>query len=93
MRDPAIRSGVIRSRAILALGLAGWPALAAAQSTALGAAIQTPAPSRTPSVVVPHAGIDPGMQVKPPRMPPSALQVIKPRITPAPGSDTVVMPK
>lgn len=54
-------------------------------------------PSRTGNqrmraVVVPDRGIDPGMRIKPPSMPPQSTPVIRPPTTTSDGS-AVVVPK
>ncbi len=58
---------------------------------------QMAAPSHTGSqrmraVVVPDRGIDPGMRIKPPSMPPQSTPVIRPPTTTSDGS-AVVVPK
>ncbi len=58
---------------------------------------QTAAPSHTGNqrmraVVVPNRGIDPGMRIKPPDMPPRSTPVIRPPTTTSDGS-AVVVPK
>lgn len=79
---------------IALLGLVVWPALASAQSVSPGAVLPPhPSPSGSPPVIVPHAGIDPRMRVRPPRLPHGSLGVIKPRALPTPGSNIVVVPK
>ena len=83
MNTPDCRPGAAGCRALIVLMLTGAPAAAGAQTT-------TP---QAPSVIVPHAGIDPGMRIKPPRLPAGSTPVIKPRTTPSPGSRTVVVPK
>jgi hypothetical protein len=43
-------------------------------------------------VLVPSRGVDPGMTVKTPRMPPQSTPVIRPKAT-TPDGTTVVVPK
>ena len=83
MNIPDYRSGAAGRWTLVVLMLSGAPAAAGAQTT-------TP---QAPSVIVPHAGIDPGMRIKPPRLPAGSTPVIKPPTTPSPGSRTVVVPK
>ena len=58
---------------------------------------QMAAPSRTGNqrmraVVAPDRGIDPGMRIKPPSMPPQSTPVIRPPST-TPDGSAVVVPK
>ena len=93
MRRTESRSPTIGSR-IAMLGLVVWPALASARATSSGT-VPPPHPSLpgAPAVIVPHGGIDPRMRVKPPRLAHGSLAIIRPRALPAPGSDTVVVPR
>lgn len=43
-------------------------------------------------VIVPKAGVDPGMKVKAPRMPMQSMPVIRPQLA-TPGGSPVVVPK
>lgn len=47
---------------------------------------------RMRAIVVPNRGIDPGMRIKPPSMPPQSTPVIRPPTTTSDGS-AVVVPK
>ncbi len=93
MRRTGSRPPPVGSRIVL-FGLVVWPALALAQAASPGAVLP-PRPSLpgAPSVIVPHAGIDPRMRVRPPRLPHGSLVVIKPRALPTPGSNAVVVPR
>ena len=57
-----------------------------------GAATTRPGSQRTRAVVVPNRGIDPGMRIKPPPMPPQSTPVIRPPTT-TPDGTAVVVPK
>ena len=83
--------GMRSAAALVMLGCGAGPALAV--EGAPGDAGSQVAVPRAPAVIVPHGDIDPGMRVRPPRLPPGTTPVIKPRTTPAPGSNTVVVPR
>ena len=93
MRSAAVLLMLGSSPALAADGAPGdaGPQVATPQSPSV---IVPPASApRAPSVIVPHGDIDPGMRVRPPRLPSGTTPVIRPRTTPAPGSSTVVVPK
>ncbi len=78
------------------LACAAFPA-ASVPGLAQTAGVQAVAPARPGSqrmhaVVVPDRGIDPGMRIKPPRMPPQSTPVIRPPTT-TPDGSAVVVPK
>ncbi len=57
-----------------------------------GAATARPGSQRMRAIVVPNRGIDPGMRIKPPPMPPRSTPVIRPLAT-TPDGTAVVVPK
>ena len=62
-----------------------------AQTAAGGGAVTVrPESRRMHAVVVPNRGIDPGMRIKPPPMPPRSTPVIRPPATTPDGSAVVV---
>ena len=103
-REWALRGSGMRAGAVLLmLGCGSSPALAARgapgdagpQGMPQSPSVIVPPSSapRAPSVIVPHGDIDPGMRVRPPRLSSGTTPVIRPRTTPAPGSNTVVVPR
>ena len=63
-----------------------------AQPVAGGGAVARPGNQRMRAVVVPDRRIDPGMRIKPPKMPAQSTPVIRPPAT-TPDGSAVVVPK
>ncbi len=63
-----------------------------AQTASQGTAATRPGSQRMHAVVVPDRGIDPGMRIRPPRMPPQSTPVIRPPTT-TPDGSAVIVPK
>jgi len=97
-----------RLRAVLVLGLLGAPFASTGASAQMSgrsgesaspgtatrpdAGIVTPDNGMSRGVIVPKAGVDPGMKVKAPRMPMQSMPVIRPQPA-APGGSAVVVPR
>lgn len=105
VRSHARRSGL---RAVLVLGLLGAPFASTGASAQMSgrsggsagpdtatrpdAGIVKPDGGMSRGVIVPKAGVDPGMKVKAPRMPMQSMPVIRPQPA-TPGGSAVVVPR
>jgi hypothetical protein len=97
-----------RLRAVLVLGLLGVPFASTGASAQMSersggsassgtatrpdAEVVKPEGGMSRGVIVPKAGVDPGMKVKAPRMPVQSMPVIRPQPA-APGGSAVVVPR
>ncbi len=75
---------------LLGCALSGVVPPCLAQTAGQGAAAAQARSQRVHAVVVPDRGVDPGMRIKPPRMPPRSTPVIHPPATTPDGSAVVV---